>query len=108
MVHFPKEIEHSEKYQDEVYEYKHVILTKEAFMSMQKDKLLSETEWRAMGINQTKGWIHFTIHKPEPHILLFRRPIGVNPKTGEITESIKEKIDSYEKKKSKFFDINNL
>ena len=25
---------------------------------------------------------HYEIHKPEPHILLFRRPLGTDPNTG--------------------------
>jgi cyclin-dependent kinase regulatory subunit CKS1 len=95
MVHYPKEIEHSEKYEDAIYEYKHVIVTKEIYTLMPKDKLLSETEWRALGINQTKGWIHYTIHKPEPHILLFRRPLGINPKTGEIPSEVLNKMANY-------------
>ena len=99
MVHFPKEIEHSEKYEDDVYEYKHVILPKEIYMAMTKSKLLTEPEWRALGINQTKGWAHYSIHKPEPHILLFRRPIGVNPKTGEIPIEVMSRINLYHQRK---------
>jgi cyclin-dependent kinase regulatory subunit CKS1 len=22
------------------------------------------------------GWVHYAIHKPEPHIMLFRRPLN--------------------------------
>lgn len=35
---------------------------------------MTETEWRSIGVQQSRGWIHYMIHKPEPHILLFRRP----------------------------------
>ena len=31
MPHYPNDIEYSEKYQDNTYEYRHVILTKEIF-----------------------------------------------------------------------------
>lgn len=48
-----------------------------------KGKLLSEQEWRGLGIQQSKGWVHYEVHKPEPHVLLFRRPKGTNPDTGE-------------------------
>jgi cyclin-dependent kinase regulatory subunit CKS1 len=99
MVHFPKEIEHSEKYEDDVYEYKHVILPKEIYMAMTKSKLLAEPECRALGINQTKGWVHYSIHKPEPHILFFRRPLGVNPKTGEIPIEVMSRINLYHQRK---------
>ncbi|MBN3303191.1 CKS1 protein, partial [Amia calva] len=37
--------------------------------------LMSEDEWRTLGVQQSQGWIHYMIHKPEPHILLFRRPL---------------------------------
>lgn len=83
-MNFPKEIEQSEKYHDSIYEYKHIILTKELFDKIPKYKLLKEEEWRALGIHQTKGWIHYTYFKPEPHILLFRRPLGTNPMTGRM------------------------
>lgn len=33
-----------------------------------------ENEWRSLGIQQSKGWVHYAMHKPEPHVLLFRRP----------------------------------
>jgi cyclin-dependent kinase regulatory subunit CKS1 len=92
MVHFPKEAEHSEKYTDDLFEYKHVIVTKEMYDKMSKNKLFSETEWRAMGIAQSRGWIHYTIHKPEPHILLFKRPVGTDPKTGEVPMDVLHKI----------------
>jgi len=26
-------------------------------------------------VQQSHGWIHYLIHEPEPHILLFRRPL---------------------------------
>ena len=38
-----------------------------------KDRLMSETEWRNMGVQQSPGWVHYALHKPEPHVLLFRR-----------------------------------
>lgn len=36
---------------------------------------MSETEWRSLGVVQSQGWNHYMVHTPEPHILLFRRPI---------------------------------
>ncbi|KAL0073604.1 regulatory subunit of cyclin-dependent kinase [Phycomyces blakesleeanus] len=35
--------------------------------------LLTEREWRSLGIRQSRGWEHYMVHAPEPHILLFRR-----------------------------------
>ena len=31
-------------------------------------------EWRALGVHQSRGWVHYAVHRPEPHILLMRRP----------------------------------
>ena len=94
-MNFPKEIEHSDKYKDNTYEYKHVILTKELYEKLPKTKLLKEEEWRALGITQTRGWIHYSIFKPEPHILLFRRLLGTNPITGKILETINSEEQKY-------------
>lgn len=52
MPHFPDEIEYSEKYQDDDYEYRHVLLPKNVFKKINaaKGKLLSEQEWRSLGV----------------------------------------------------------
>lgn len=82
MPHFPDEIEYSEKYMDETYEYRHVMLPKHVFKKAGRGRLLSETEWRSLGVQQSRGWVHYEMHKPEPFILLFRRPLGTDPNTG--------------------------
>ena len=84
-----KEIEYSDKYEDSVYEYRHVILTKEIAKMLplgpnKTPRLLSENEWRALGVQQSRGWVHYEIHRPESHILLFRRPLGTDPITGKV------------------------
>lgn len=83
MPHYPNETEYSERYQDDYYEYRHVHLPRHIFKRVPRGRLLSESEWRAMGIQQSRGWVHYEIHKPEPHILLFRRPLGTDPTTGK-------------------------
>lgn len=35
---------------------------------------MTETEWRNLGIQQSPGWVHYMIHSPEMHVILFRRP----------------------------------
>ena len=40
---------------------------------------MSEIEWRSIGIQQSAGWVHYMIHEPEPHIILFRRPLQSQP-----------------------------
>jgi len=81
MPHFPDEIEYSEKYSDDVYEYRHVILPKSVYTKLPRGRLLSESEWRGFGVQQSQGWVHYEIHKPEPYILLFRREKEKTPDT---------------------------
>ncbi|XP_064540787.1 cyclin-dependent kinases regulatory subunit-like [Drosophila montana] len=68
-----KDIYYSDKYYDEKCEYRHVVLPKELVKLVPKSHLMTESEWRSIGLQQSRGWIHYMIHKPEPHILLFRR-----------------------------------
>jgi len=75
-------IDYSDKYADGKYEYRHVILPKEQAKNLPKNRLLSDGEWRDLGIQQSRGWEHYANHRPEPHILLFRRLLGTDPNTG--------------------------
>jgi cyclin-dependent kinase regulatory subunit CKS1 len=63
---------------DDTYEYRHVILPPQISKNMPRGRLLSEKEWRELGVQQSKGWNNYAIHKPEPHILLFRRPLPLS------------------------------
>ncbi|KAI9278090.1 cyclin-dependent kinases regulatory subunit, partial [Sporodiniella umbellata] len=53
--------------------FRHVILPKEIARWLPHHGLLSDEEWRMLGISQSIGWIHYMVHAPEPHILLFKR-----------------------------------
>ena len=91
-------IEYSEKYLDEKNEYRHVILPRELAKQLPKNRLLNETEWRGIGVQQSRGWVHYAIHKPEPHILLFRRPLGCDPTTGKVDPALKKQaIEKYQR-----------
>ncbi|KAL5532873.1 CKS1 [Sanghuangporus sanghuang] len=82
-------IHYSERYSDDKYEYRHVILPKPLMKLIPKQyynpdqsgtlRLLSEDEWRAIGITQSYGWVHYEVHTPEPHVLLFRRELNKRP-----------------------------
>ncbi|KAM0753598.1 CKS-domain-containing protein, partial [Meredithblackwellia eburnea MCA 4105] len=80
------------RYSDDEYEYRHVILPNLLILDRsvliltiivhlqyfadEKSRvlrLLSDQEWRSIGIVQSIGWQHYEVHEPEPHILLFRR-----------------------------------
>jgi len=85
---FVDSIGYSARYSDSEYEYRHVQLPKAMLKVIPRDyfddakgtlKLLWEEEWRALGITQSLGWEHYEVHEPEPHILLFKRPIGYQP-----------------------------
>lgn len=55
--------------------YRHVILPNDLARQVPKSHLMTETEWRNLGVQQSPNWLHYMIHTPEPHILLFRRPL---------------------------------
>lgn len=50
---------YSDRYHDDEYEYRHVILPKELACKVPKDRLMSEAEWRALGVQQSLGWVHY-------------------------------------------------
>lgn len=85
MVKYPAEITYSDKYGDGSHEFRHVILPERIARAMYKltacRRLLEETEWRSLGVEQSPGWAHYEIHRREPHILLFQRPL---PPSGKI------------------------
>ncbi|KAI4149321.1 MAG: hypothetical protein L6R39_002533 [Caloplaca ligustica] len=85
---FVDAIHYSSRYSDNEFEYRHVQLPKDMIKRIPKDyfdpskgtlKLLWEEEWRGLGITQSLGWEHYEVHEPEPHILLFKRPINYQP-----------------------------
>ena len=89
-----KDIYYSDKYTDDKFEYRHVMLPKDLAKLVPKTHLMTEAEWRNLGVQQSlgrtvytsvicldiisiiPGWIHYMLHEPEPHILLFRRPLS--------------------------------
>ena len=42
---------------------RHVILPKELAKTLPKNRLLSEAEWRGIGVQQSRGWQHYAIHR---------------------------------------------
>lgn len=88
-----QEIEYSEKYFDDEFEYRccrhicfltshlkmraspltlsrdgrrarrHVILPKQIAKNAPKGRMLTETEWRGIGVQQSRGWVHYAIHR---------------------------------------------
>jgi len=70
------EIEYSQKFQDDSYEYRIVQLPQKIFKKMKRPyKIYNEQEWRNLGITQSPGWQHHDFYHAKPYILMFRRPI---------------------------------
>ncbi|KIK58338.1 hypothetical protein GYMLUDRAFT_246355 [Collybiopsis luxurians FD-317 M1] len=83
-------INYSDRYTDDNFEYRHVILPKQLLKYIPENfwdqrtgalRLLSDKEWRSLGIQQSLGWEHYEVHVPEPHVLLFRRAKDYVPPT---------------------------
>jgi cyclin-dependent kinase regulatory subunit CKS1 len=53
-----KQIYYSDKYTDEEFEYRHVMLPKDLAKMVPKTHLMSETEWRNLGVQQSQGNIN--------------------------------------------------
>jgi cyclin-dependent kinase regulatory subunit CKS1 len=67
-------IHYSERYRDDSWEYRHVRLPKQ-YEALLPKRLMSEEECRTIGVQQSPGWEHYMVHRPEPWVLLFRRPL---------------------------------
>ena len=87
---------------EETLSFSHVTLPKELSKQIPSGQLLSEKEWRSLGIQMSLGWEHYATHKyivtfathmarPEPNILLFRRPLGTNGQTGKVDPELAER-----------------
>lgn len=44
--------------------FRHVVLPKDMQKLVPKTHLMSEQEWRAIGVQQSQGWVHYMIHYP--------------------------------------------
>merc|ERR1719221_2111812 len=90
------ETDYSEKYCDEVYEYRRVTVPRAMLPTLPHGRCMSEAEWRAHGLTMSRGWEHYDHHSPEANVLLFRRVRGTDPKTGEAPPEMKKKAEARE------------
>lgn len=60
--HLKAKIKYSDKYYDDKFEYRHVTLPKELLRFFPRDRLLTEDECRKIGIEQSRGWVHYATH----------------------------------------------
>ena len=40
------------------------MLPKEIAKLVPRARLMSETEWRRLGVQQSQGWVHYMLHSP--------------------------------------------
>jgi Cyclin-dependent kinase regulatory subunit len=43
--------------------FRHVILPKELARNIPKSRCMTEAEWRGIGVQQSRGWTHYAIHR---------------------------------------------
>ena len=43
---------------------RHVILPRDVAALVPKERLMAESEWRKLGVQQSRGWVHYMTHKP--------------------------------------------
>ncbi|XP_024084850.1 cyclin-dependent kinases regulatory subunit 1-like [Cimex lectularius] len=70
-----EQIQYSDRYSDNVFEYRHVTLPANIAKLVPRNHSMTETEWRNLGIQQSTGWINYLQHTSEPHVVCFRRPL---------------------------------
>lgn len=52
------------------------MLPKEMVKQVPKNHLMTEQEWRSIGVQQSQGWVHYMTHQPGKHILLMSYRLG--------------------------------
>mmetsp|Transcript_8684 Transcript_8684/g.26883 ORF Transcript_8684/g.26883 Transcript_8684/m.26883 type:complete len:163 (-) Transcript_8684:435-923(-) len=90
------ETDYSEKYCDDVYEYRRVTVPRAMLQIFPQGRCMAETEWRTHGITMSRGWQHYDHHSPEANVLLFRRVLGTCPKSGQIPPEMVDKVNNRE------------
>jgi len=69
------DFDYTDNYADDTHEYRQVIVNNRDIQARlpYPARILTENEWRSIGIAQSAGWIHYAVYKTEPNVLLFRR-----------------------------------
>jgi len=82
VAQWAEETDYSEKYVDDIYEYRRVTIPRTMLPLLPQGRTMEEWEWRKHGITMSRGWQHYDHHHPEANVLLFRRVLGTDPRTG--------------------------
>mmetsp|Transcript_79831 Transcript_79831/g.185375 ORF Transcript_79831/g.185375 Transcript_79831/m.185375 type:complete len:169 (+) Transcript_79831:79-585(+) len=91
-----EETDYSEKYCDDIFEYRRVTVPRAMLQIFPQGRCMAEAEWRSHGITMSRGWQHYDHHSPEANVLLFRRVLGTDPKSGQIPPEMAEKVNKRE------------
>eukprot|EP00927_Polykrikos_kofoidii_P008978 TRINITY_DN13737_c1_g1_i1.p1 TRINITY_DN13737_c1_g1~~TRINITY_DN13737_c1_g1_i1.p1 ORF type:complete len:173 (-),score=26.61 TRINITY_DN13737_c1_g1_i1:273-791(-) len=94
MQSWTEETDYSEKYCDDVYEYRRVTVPRGMLQIFPQGRVMFEAEWRGHGITMSRGWQHYDFHTPEANVLLFRRVLGTDPRTGDVPADMQAKVDA--------------
>lgn len=43
---------------------RHVLLPKQLAKLVPQSRLMTEAEWRKLGVTQSRGWVHYLYHAP--------------------------------------------
>eukprot|EP00930_Biecheleria_cincta_P007024 TRINITY_DN10815_c1_g1_i1.p2 TRINITY_DN10815_c1_g1~~TRINITY_DN10815_c1_g1_i1.p2 ORF type:complete len:161 (+),score=39.14 TRINITY_DN10815_c1_g1_i1:90-572(+) len=82
VAQWAEETDYSEKYVDDIYEYRRVTVPRSMLPLLPQGRTMEDSEWRKHGITMSRGWEHYDFHHPEANVLLFRRVLGTDPRTG--------------------------
>eukprot|EP00672_Neobodo_designis_P020351 CAMPEP_0174840950 /NCGR_PEP_ID=MMETSP1114-20130205/9003_1 /TAXON_ID=312471 /ORGANISM="Neobodo designis, Strain CCAP 1951/1" /LENGTH=192 /DNA_ID=CAMNT_0016075119 /DNA_START=241 /DNA_END=819 /DNA_ORIENTATION=+ len=78
---------YSDRYEDDAFEYRHVILPKAMLnCGVPVTRYLTEEEWHSIGVTQSPGWVQFLTHTAEPNVLIFRRPLSEQRRAAKAAE----------------------
>jgi len=90
------EIHYGTPKSDEYYSYRMVAIPEWLAEQIHINRCLDEDEWRALGIQMSRGWCHYGVVQPdvvrtETHIipimsLKMKKPLGIHRYTGEIPQ----------------------
>lgn len=96
-----KKVDYSDRYETDEYIYRHVRLPRSLARLVPCNRLMTEQEWRSsiLQLQMSKGWEQYMIHRPEPHILLFRMPKALASSTqGNTPSSVPQDSKGKEKR----------
>ena len=72
-----------------------MILPKELAKTLPKSRLLTESEWRGIGVQQSRGWQHYAIHRYVLTLFSFFKIFFPFTFYGKLHEELRSIDDTY-------------